>query len=479
MNWPSRQAPEYRIARAPFVVPVLLFTGLAFAALPAIAHGAGRLWTETPPASAAAHVTMPDFIDLAATLSPAVVNIAVEQDPAPTGDDQPPGGGDFLGPPDGGGGTGPAHGLGSGFIINQSGYILTNNHVVSGARKINVTTHDGHRYTGRLVGTDPRSDVALVKIDPVTPLRVAPLGSSRDLRVGAWVMAIGNPFGFDHSVTVGIVSAKGRFIPGSYDEFIQTDASINPGNSGGPLIDATGRVIGVTSAIYTRTGSNTGISFAIPIDMVKQELPELADGHKVVRGWIGVYLAEVTPQVADAHGLDGPRGALIDQVIGGGPAEKAGLKSGDLIVSYDGRSIAESQNLPMMVGDSPIGHIAALGIIRGGHTILLRVKVESLPQGALASIPNPVSQSPLGLGLVVRGMEGSKAGGVIIDSIVPGSPAANAGLQVKDIILEVNRQPVVDSNSFQKALGTGGKDGALLLVRRGKATVFIPVSPAG
>ncbi len=254
-------------------------------------------WTETAngPARGKAE-TLPDFVDLATKLSPTVVNVASEQKnlprvDAPSTDEN----GDGL-PEQPFDNDDPAHprSLGSGFIISADGFILTNDHVVENAQRIVVTLQDGREFKARVVGRDAKTDIALIKIDAAGRLPVAALGDSDGVRVGAWVIAIGNPFGFDHSVTAGIVSAKGRFIPGNYDDFIQTDASINPGNSGGPLINEYGAVIGVNSAIYTRTGANMGIGFAVPVNLVKAELPELRSLGKVVRGWLGVYIQPVS-----------------------------------------------------------------------------------------------------------------------------------------------------------------------------------------
>jgi serine protease Do len=452
----------------------LLAGGVLFHTQPAAAHSSAKLWTDEPDRRRPA--LMPDFVRLAAQLSPAVVNISVEQ--SHTDEDQS-NGGDTPGLPDDNGGT-PVHGLGSGFIINKAGYILTNNHVIAGATTIKVTTRDGNRYFARLIGTDPRTDVALIKINSKLPLPVAPLGDSRNLRVGEWVMAIGDPFGFDHSVTVGVVSARGRFIPGSYNEFIQTDASINPGNSGGPLIDAGGGVVGVTSAIYTRTGAFTGISFAIPIDIVKRELPELAIGRRIVRGWLGVYIEKVTPDVASAHGLAQPRGALVAEVVAGGPAAKAGIQSGDIIISYQGEPIGDSQQLPFMVGDSPIGQAATLGVIRGRRQMTVRVKIEVPPSNPAIAAAESGSGQPASsaddFGMIVKKVPSET--GLVVNSVMAGSPAAEAGVRADDIILEVNRRPVSDPASFHDAL-TAHVGSALLLLRRGKVTVFISVPPAG
>ena len=277
---------------------------------------AEHLWSEVPAAldQTPKARTLPDFVDLAAKLSPAVVNISTE----PGGESESSAEGES-----GSEGSPFEHfghksrSLGSGFIINKDGYILTNDHVVEDSKEIVVTTRDGHEYKAKLVGHDPKTDIALVKIDAQRDWPVAPLGDSSAVEVGEWVMAIGNPFGFDHSVTAGIVSAKGRFIPNNYDEFIQTDASINPGNSGGPLIDLRGEVVGVNSAIYTHTGSSMGIGFAIPINLIKDELEQLKEHGKVVRGWLGIYVQKVTPELAESMGLGEPGGALVADVLEG------------------------------------------------------------------------------------------------------------------------------------------------------------------
>ena len=313
-------------------------------------------WTElADPAHAPKAQTMPDFVDLAAKLSPAVVNISTDEadEPAegvePSPEDSP----HSHGPMEEFGGTPHAKALGSGFIITKDGYVLTNEHVVDSPGKVTVTTQDGHNYIAKIIGHDEKSDIALLKIDAKHDLAVAPLGNSEDLKVGEWVMAIGNPFGFDHSVTAGIVSAKGRFIPGNYEDFIQTDASINPGNSGGPLIDLRGDVIGVNCAIYTHTGASMGIGFAVPIDLVKEELPQLRASGKVVRGWLGVYIQKVTPELAESLGLADSRGALVANVLPNGPAQAAGVKRGDVIVAFDNQPVDDSRELPLLMAASP------------------------------------------------------------------------------------------------------------------------------
>src|SRR5689334_10317582 len=299
--------------RCPLIAALLV----AAAGSPA---GANRLWQESVSAQQIKVQTMPDFVELAAKLSPTVVNISTESKPEPaSGESLGPRDRPFELPPEERFGLpGGVKSLGSGFIINQAGFILTNDHVIEDADRIVVTLTDGRNYTAKVVGRDTKTDVALLKISAASPLPIAPLGDSSHLKVGQWVMAIGNPFGFDHSVTAGIISAKTRFIPGSYSDFIQTDASINPGNSGGPLIDLSGAVVGVNSAIYTRTGSSMGIGFAVPINLVKAELPELRAHGKIARGWLGVYIQPVTAEIAQAVGLSEPEGAVIADVLENG-----------------------------------------------------------------------------------------------------------------------------------------------------------------
>ncbi len=474
------------------VAAVLLSVGCAHAE---------RLWNEAPQAGARPNKpeTMPDFVDLAARLSPAVVNIATESSKppskaAPSGDEGEGGGVDpfdRFGQPFGQFGSPRRRSLGSGFIINHDGYILTNAHVVAGAGRIKVTLQDGREFKARVIGLDDKSDIALIKIDGAGRLPVAPLGDSSSVRVGQWVIAIGNPFGFDHSVTAGIVSAKGRFIAGNYDDFIQTDASINPGNSGGPLIDQGGAVIGLNSAIYTRTGSSLGIGFAVPIDLVKEELPQLRERGKVVRGWLGVYIQPVSMAQAHAAGLDLPHGALVVQVVANGPAQKAGLRPGDIIVQFNHREIGQAQGLPLMVAGVPVGHRATLTVIRKRLRQELTITITASREAELAAAETggpgePAGQSPLGL--TVRAVDAALAhqlkldgaNGVMVAAVKPGSVGAAAGLRVLDVIMEVDRRPVKDIDGWRRAIARAAIDKVtLLLVRRGDATVFMTVRPRG
>jgi serine protease Do len=461
----------------------------------ASASDSSHFWTELPDNGRVARIqSLPDFVDLAAKLSPAVVNISSEEtdEPGPSSEEEEEPG-ESQGPKT------PhnpfeeysphAKSLGSGFIVSKDGYVLTNDHVVTDADRIAVTTQDGYQYKAKLVGRDEKSDIALLKIDPRHDLPVAPLGNSDDVKVGQWVMAIGNPFGFDHSVTVGVVSAKGRFIPGNFDEFIQTDASINPGNSGGPLISVRGEVVGVNSAIYTRTGSNMGIGFAIPVNIVKEELAQLRNSGKVVRGWLGVYIQKMTPEIAESLGLSSPGGALVAEVLKGGPAKSAGIQRGDVITEFDGTPIVDSRELPLLVGRTPIGHVATLKLMRQGKPQELRIAITQSHEEELASA-QPIGKHSRGtessFGLYVKDLSPELAkelgidqpSGVVISSVQPGSRADEAGLRARDVILEVNREAVKDVGSYQQAMNAGGKGKiVLILVRRGDSSIYFALKP--
>lgn len=456
-----------------------------------------RFWTDLPD-DAGGHIvkaqTLPDFIDLAAKLSPAVVNVSTEESDTPeSGEGADPGKhrGEFSGPfaP-----FGHQHSksLASGFIISKDGYILTNEHAVDNPSKVTVTLQDGHTYHAKVVGQDKKTDIALLKIDAGHDLPVAPLGDSDRVRVGEWVMAIGNPFGFDHSVTAGIVSAKGRFIPDNFDQFLQTDASINPGNSGGPLIDLRGAVVGVNSAIYTQTGASMGIGFAIPVNLVKEELPQLRDKGKVTRGWLGVYIQPVTQELAQSLGIKDAQGALVAQVLPHGPAQAAGVRRGDVITSFDGNPVTDSRELPLLVSRTPLGKTVTLKIIRDKQPRELSATITESREAQLAAAENPPKSAPEGtaseFGLRVKDLDSELARelgieakrGVVIASVKPGSTADEAGLRARDVVLEVNRQPVGDVAAYQAAIKSGAKGKViLLLVKRAEGTLFFAIKPRG
>ncbi|MCX7966705.1 MAG: DegQ family serine endoprotease, partial [Syntrophorhabdaceae bacterium] len=336
--------------------------------------------------------------------------------------------------------------LGSGFIIDKDGYILTNNHVVEKASSIKVKLSDGKEYDAKVIGKDAKTDIALIKINARHDLPVAKLGDSDKLEVGDWVIAIGNPFGLEHTVTAGIVSAKGRVIgAGPYDDFIQTDASINPGNSGGPLFNLNGEVIGINTAIVA-TGQ--GIGFAIPINMAKDMLQSLKTKGKVVRGSLGVRIQEVTPEIAKNFGLSEPEGALVADVIEGSPAEKAGIKSGDIIVSYDGKKIKNRDALPRLVAATEVGKKVKVGIIRDGKKMELDVVVGELQDETVVASRRPDVEKDFGLVVqnitpeIARHFKLKDTRGVIVTEVQPGSPAYEADIREGDIIIKIGKRTI-------------------------------------
>jgi serine protease Do len=391
-----------------------------------------------------------------------------------------------------GGGYGrqePRRSMGSGFIVSKDGYVLTNNHVVEGADEIMVRLNDRRELPATLVGTDPRSDMAVLKISNGEDLPVVRIGKSSDLKVGEWVLAIGSPFGFDYTVTAGIVSALGRSLPSeNYVPFIQTDVAINPGNSGGPLFNLDGEVVGINSQIYTRSGGFMGVSFAIPIDDAMNVFRQIRDKGTVARGWLGVLIQEVNRDLAESFGLSRPRGALIAEVMDGSPAAKAGLKAGDIVLEYEGEELSRSSDLPPMVGRTAVGAVAELTVLRGGERMSLDVEIGRLPDDQAAS-QQPASSSaepssaPLGLTVEPLPAEAAASmgvsGGVVVANVAPG-PALNAGIRPRDIITELNRKPVRSVDDFRKVVQSMPDDRpvSVRVVRQGRAT-YLVMKPAG
>ncbi|GAB4278094.1 MAG: DegQ family serine endoprotease [Deferrisomatales bacterium] len=369
--------------------------------------------------------------------------------------------------------------LGSGFILDREGYILTNNHVVEKADEIVVRLSDEHEFEAKVVGTDPKTDIALIQIEPGdTELQPVELGDSDAIRVGDWVIAIGNPFGYGHTVTAGIISARGRVIgAGPYDNFLQTDTAINPGNSGGPLFDMKGRVVGINTAIVAQA---TGIGFAIPVNMAKEIVPQLKSEGKVTRGWLGVMIQEVTKDLAKQFGIEEPRGALVSQVVEDGPADKAGIRRGDVILEFDGIKVDRMHELPRIVAERAPGKTVEVVILRKGERKTLSVTLGELPEEELAA-PARVEEE---LGLTVqevtpelrKHLDLEEGEGVVVSGVEPGSPAAAAGLRRGDVILEVNQEPVADLEGYRKALREGREaESVLFLVRRGQGTLYVVV----
>ncbi|HEY6999839.1 MAG TPA: DegQ family serine endoprotease, partial [Candidatus Binatia bacterium] len=354
----------------------------------------GRMAAVANAPAPAVSQSLPDFATLAKRVGPSVVNVSTTQmrkaaadAPSPFDSDDPMSqfwqrffGGRMP--------RGPQRqmGLGSGFIIDHNGTILTNYHVVDGAQKISVTLSDGKSYDAKVIGKDQKTDIAVIKIDAGQDLPAVMLGDSDRLEVGEWVMAIGNPFGLDHTVTSGIVSAKGRQIgAGPYDNFIQTDASINPGNSGGPLINLRGEVVGITTAIYSQSGGNIGIGFAIPTNSIKELLPQLKDKGRVVRGYLGTTVQKITPEIADSLGLKQQKGALVSDVVRGSPAERAGIKTGDIITEFNSKEVRDSAELPNLVARVAPGTSASIKVLRDGKEMTLPITVGEMKDTEVAA----------------------------------------------------------------------------------------------
>ena len=440
----------------------------------------------------AAVSTRPDsFADLAQHLSPTVVNIKVTKVQRTTGwsGSTTPDGpfGDFMRrffqemPQSRRPYT--QQGSGSGVVISNDGHILTNNHVIEGAKDITVTLADGHEYPADIVGRDAKTDLAILQIASDTPLTVATLGNSKALRVGDWVLAIGNPFGLSHTVTSGIVSAKGRIIgAGPYDDFIQTDASINPGNSGGPLFNMHGEVVGINTAIISQ---GQGIGFAIPVNTAKPLIPQLVSDGKVTRGYLGVSIQTITPDIAKALKLPEQGGALVSDVRPGSPAADAGIQRGDVITTFHDKAVANSRDLAAIVAATPVGTDVAVIIRRNGKEQTQSLTVGTLPsaQKRQASHVPQTERGVWGLALTEvtpevarrRGLPASH--GVLVVDVAPESPAAEAGVSPGDLILQVNQQPVRSMDDVNDAMTTGHDiDTLLLLVQRKHGSLFVALA---
>ncbi|VXC52460.1 putative periplasmic serine endoprotease DegP-like [Pseudomonas sp. 8Z] len=454
---------------------------------------AALLWGQ----SLVAQADLPDFTPLVEEASPAVVNISTRQkvpdrsvasqQGMPDLDGLPPMFREFFErsipqqpPRNPGGRQREAQSLGSGFIISSDGYIMTNNHVVADADEIIVRLSDRSELEAKLVGADPRSDVALLKVDGKN-LPTVRLGKSEDLKVGEWVLAIGSPFGFDHSVTAGIVSAKGRSLPSdNYVPFIQTDVAINPGNSGGPLFNLKGEVVGINSQIFTRSGGFMGLSFAIPMDVAMQVADQLKAGGKVTRGWLGVVIQEVNKDLAESFGLDKPAGALVAQVLEDGPADKGGLQVGDVILALDGKPIIMSADLPHLVGNLKPGEKAELDIVREGARKKLNLTIGTLPEEgqevAASGMPDGErSNNRLGVTVVELTAEQKKGldlkGGVVVKDVLDG-PAAMIGLRPGDVITHLNNQTIDSTSTFTEVAQSLPKNRSVSMrvLRQGRAS---------
>jgi serine protease Do len=443
------------------------------------------------------------FVQIAKSVRPSVVSITSERNIKVTGFPGSgfPGGDELLGrffhgPMQGTPEVIPQQGSGSGVVVSRDGYILTNNHVVAEADKIQVTMDDGRTFDGELVGRDPKSDVAVIRVkaNDLTPIQI---GDSDQLEVGEWVVAVGNPFQLSSTVTAGIVSAVGRSNIGlaDYEDFIQTDAAINPGNSGGALVNLEGQFVGINTAIASRSGGYQGIGFAIPSNMAKKVMDSLISRGKVVRGWIGVSLQDLTEEMAESFGLDRPQGALVGQVMDDSPASRAGIKQGDLITEFEGREVKNVRDLRLWVTGETPGTTVDLKIMRNGRTTVIPIKLGELEaektgvdtaEGTTKEI-EPDRTTDLGLtvtDLTLRTRNQldlpSEVDGVLITDVDPLKPAGRAGLQQGDLVLKVGDTPVSSVRSLDRALREvpRGKP-ALLLIRRAEAEIFVGVRMPG
>jgi serine protease Do len=442
------------------------------------------------------------FASVAKKVSPAVVFIRVEKEvsaqqmpqfPAPFGDDFFR---RFFGQPLPKGHPRPFQpapkrrqmGQGSGFIVTSDGYLLTNNHVVADADKVTVTLVDGRKFTAKIVGTDPRSDVAVIKIDAKN-LPVLPLGDSDKLQVGEWVIAVGNPFGLSHTITAGIVSAKGRSSVGisDYENFIQTDAAINPGNSGGPLVNLDGQAVGMNTAIFSRSGGYMGIGFAIPINMIKVIFDQLVKTGHVTRGYLGIMIQDLTPELAKSFDLKDNQGVLVAQVTKDSPAEKAGLKQGDVIIEFAGQPVKKIGPFRNRVALKAPGSKQTIVVLRDGKRKELAVTIGKLPDkgGSKTAKSGPAAEKLEKLGLTVQKLTPELAkqfgykgrSGVLVSEVQPDSPAANAGIRRGVLIEEINRQPVKSVDEFERIVAKAHKNGTiLLLVREGEYSHYVALS---
>jgi len=503
--------------RWPFQWPLLLFTrlntgkaglvGISFLAgiillgswnMPVHTQGAISQPTASSPVGSPPNMEKGGFSDIAQAVTPAVVNITVRKEaPVPMsgmpsdplreffgipGMPEMPGMPNRPGPPPGPEG----HGAGSGVIVSSDGYVLTNDHVVDGATEIMVTLPDNREFTGKVVGLDPQTDLAVVKIDAEN-LPYVPWGDSSKLRVGEYVLAVGNPFGLNSTVTLGIVSALGRGGMGitQYEDFIQTDAAINPGNSGGALVNTRGELIGINTAIFSQSGGYQGVGFAVPTNLAKPVYESLVSTGKVVRGFLGVGIQAVTTDLAQSFQLDQTKGALVTNVVPGSPADEAGIKRGDVIVEYQGKPVVDPRNLQHHVIRTTVGSEVHMVVIRDGHKQTLKAKIRQQDKPIQVARAGAVEHEGPLAGVAVQNLDKGIAqrlgleedvNGVVVMEVNPGSYAARAGLVQGDVISEINRKPVRSEEDFMKVVShLKEKSSALIFIHRGKGALYLNI----
>ena len=470
----------------PLFMKMALFAALAFALLGLMISSA-----QARPDS---------FADLAENLSPAVVNISTTT-LVKTGGGMdlpqfPPGSPfeEFFKDFEEKGQTRRAQSLGSGFIIDEKGIVVTNNHVIENAEQITIYLSNDDSYEAEVIGRDEKTDIAVLKFDPTgADITAVQLGDSDGLRVGDWVMAIGNPFGLGGTVTAGIVSARGRDIgSGPYDDYIQTDASINRGNSGGPLFDMDGAVIGINTAIFSQTGGSVGIGFAISSNLASQVIDQLVEYGRTRRGWLGVYIQEVTEDIAESLGLDEAAGALVSNVNPNGPADEATLEAGDVIITFDGQKIERMRDLPRIVAETDVDKVVDVEIVRNSKTITLQVKLGELEQaengGLLSNNQESKSESFGDLGFSAEQLDADLAAeygleegndAVIVTQVISGSPAAEEGLQAGDVIVRFGQSRITALSQLVKGIDDAresGRSGVLMLINRDGQNRFIQIA---
>lgn len=433
--------------------------------------------------SGEAGAQFPSFADLAEKLTPSVVNISsFSQNETENGE----------------GNTPLSESLGSGFIIDGNGYIITNNHVVDKAESISITLSDDTKTEARVIGKDPKTDLALIKIETKRPLNAVKFGDSDKIRVGDWVLAIGNPFGLGSSVTAGIVSAKSRDIEsGPYDSFIQTDASINQGNSGGPMFNLQGEVIGISSAIFSITGASQGVGFAIPANLAGWVISQLKEHGEVKRGWIGIKIQPNTPEIADSLGISANQGVVVSGVTEQGPAQKAGLQAGDIVLSFNRQPIDNTKNLSRLIAETKIGTPAPIEIWRSGQKQTLTVPIELMPEetplSAAKETASDAAETPDNgeslniIGFTVKEISPELAeryklapstSGVVVTDILPNSDASRKGIKIGDIIVKIDKRNIIGESAFHEYVNDARRENnrpVLLAIQGQEALHFVAV----